>query len=423
MRMLSSKYLYTTKRVWDGSVDVLGEDSEFTILFKSGNIDGFEISGVGQQSRYEDFTVQATGTLGTGRGGVVTAAAHLTMHRVSFTGHGSHGLHLSSSVDTGYFAEYHNITSTSNGGDGVRVERHFAANWNGIDSRGNTGWGFNLLTPCAYHSGREVVCQQNVAGGAQIAGQQNALELYGESNTGVDISLTATSVRNFVTNLHVDTYPADLQDAGTDNIILSVSGIGAITTPLLTRTKATTNVAGNSLSVFGGAAGTGATGRKGGKVSVQSGDADGNTLVDGEDLDLSGGAGATGGTYGRVRLAPNGGTVLYAANEIGLRAPLVSNEAAGRTLALTDSDKTLYFTGGAGQTFTIPANGSIAFPIGTEVDIINNGTSCSIAITTDTLVLIGTGATGTRTLSAAPGKAHLKKVASTVWMVDGTGVT
>jgi len=46
----------------------------------------------------------------------------------------------------------------------------------------------------------------------------------------------------------------------------------------------------------------------------------------------------------------------------------------------------------------------------------------SIAITTDTMYLAGTGTTGTRTL-AAYGMATAVKVAATTWYINGSGLT
>ena len=74
------------------------------------------------------------------------------------------------------------------------------------------------------------------------------------------------------------------------------------------------------------------------------------------------------------------------------------------------------------RTFTIPANGSIAFPIGTMITFVNQINTVTIAITTDTLTLAGSGSTGSRTL-AANGVATVIKVASTAWYITGTGVS
>ena len=90
------------------------------------------------------------------------------------------------------------------------------------------------------------------------------------------------------------------------------------------------------------------------------------------------------------------------------------------TLVLSDAPKHIYkASGGAGETITIPANASVAFPIGTAIPIVNQGGgTLSIAITTDTLTLEGDGATGTRTL-ADDGIATILKVTATAWMISG----
>jgi hypothetical protein len=95
------------------------------------------------------------------------------------------------------------------------------------------------------------------------------------------------------------------------------------------------------------------------------------------------------------------------------------------TLVLSDSGKFIYHASGdgAGDTYTIPANASVAYPLGTVLTFINSDTnSVSIAITTDTQTLCGTTTTGTRTL-AQNGTANAIKVTSTAWIICGTGLT
>jgi len=74
--------------------------------------------------------------------------------------------------------------------------------------------------------------------------------------------------------------------------------------------------------------------------------------------------------------------------------------------------------------WTIPANASVAFPIGTEIEMINQnaGGVITIAITTDTMRLSPGGTTGSRSL-AANGRAVAKKISATEWMIWGTGLT
>ena len=105
---------------------------------------------------------------------------------------------------------------------------------------------------------------------------------------------------------------------------------------------------------------------------------------------------------------------------LGLPASAVTTTA---TLGISDIGKHIYVNT-AGQTITIPANSSVAYPIGSALSFIAgpSATTVSIAITTDTMYLAGTGTTGTRTLSAH-GMATAVKVAATVWYINGTGLT
>lgn len=90
-------------------------------------------------------------------------------------------------------------------------------------------------------------------------------------------------------------------------------------------------------------------------------------------------------------------------------------------LVIGDMGKHVYVT--STSTVTIPAYTNVDFPIGTSIAIIAGaGVTASIAITTDTLYLGGTGTTGTRTL-AAYGMATLVKVAQSTWFISGTGLT
>jgi hypothetical protein len=104
----------------------------------------------------------------------------------------------------------------------------------------------------------------------------------------------------------------------------------------------------------------------------------------------------------------------------GFRGLPQNSQTATYTLALTDAGKHISITTGG---VVIPANGSVAFPVGTAVVIFNNSSSSqTISITTDTMYFAGTANTGTRTL-AQRGLATCVKVASTAWVISGTGVS
>lgn len=109
-------------------------------------------------------------------------------------------------------------------------------------------------------------------------------------------------------------------------------------------------------------------------------------------------------------------------NAVGyLGAPQMSDQD-DYTLVMADAGKHYYHVSGSTHTLTIPANASVAFPIGTVIVIVNEsgGGNLSIAITSDTLRW--GSSTGTRTL-AANGTATLLKVTATVWRLTGDGIT
>jgi hypothetical protein len=99
-----------------------------------------------------------------------------------------------------------------------------------------------------------------------------------------------------------------------------------------------------------------------------------------------------------------------------------NTQSISYTLVLSDAGKAVIESTSA-TTLTIPANGTVAYPVGTSLTFVNNTTgNISIAITTDTMYLAGTATTGTRTL-AQRGIATAYKVTSTVWFIAGGGLT
>ena len=111
-------------------------------------------------------------------------------------------------------------------------------------------------------------------------------------------------------------------------------------------------------------------------------------------------------------------------NTVGFLTIPQNAQTGSYTLVLADSGKSIFHATAAGAaTYTIPANGTVAYPIGTTISIINMSTNAvTISITTDTLYLAGTGATGSRTL-AQYGVATTTKMTSTTWIISGSGLT
>jgi hypothetical protein len=101
-----------------------------------------------------------------------------------------------------------------------------------------------------------------------------------------------------------------------------------------------------------------------------------------------------------------------------------NSQSADYTLVLADAQKHIYHPTADNnpRTFTIPANASVAYPVGTVITFVNDINTITIAITSDTLTLAGTGGTGSRTL-AADGMATALKITSTSWMISGVGLT
>jgi hypothetical protein len=131
--------------------------------------------------------------------------------------------------------------------------------------------------------------------------------------------------------------------------------------------------------------------------------------------------------------APSGttsGTVTQSAQLSGYigmpQNPQATSGTFTYTFAASDAGKHIYATGTPSSvTFTIPANTAVAFEIGTTFVVMNDlgaATNISIAITTDTMQLAGTGTTGTRTL-ARYGVASITKVTATKWIISGNGLT
>lgn len=103
-----------------------------------------------------------------------------------------------------------------------------------------------------------------------------------------------------------------------------------------------------------------------------------------------------------------------------------NSRSSAYEFTLSDSGKHVFHPSEdvTARTFTIPANAAVAFPIGAALTVINqNGAGVvTIAITSDTMRLAGSGATGSRTL-AANGMATAVKIKTAEWIINGTGLT
>jgi hypothetical protein len=114
-----------------------------------------------------------------------------------------------------------------------------------------------------------------------------------------------------------------------------------------------------------------------------------------------------------------------AANTVGFRNIPQNSQSAPYTLVLADAGKHILHPAGdaSTRTFTIPANASVAYVIGTAVTFINMTSQVvTIAITSDTMYLSDAGTTGSRSL-AQYGSATAIKITATNWVISGSGLT
>lgn len=117
-------------------------------------------------------------------------------------------------------------------------------------------------------------------------------------------------------------------------------------------------------------------------------------------------------------------SAFFLLNPLNVGIPQSANSGSV-TLALENANQHIYHASGAGSgdTYTIPANASVAYPVGTTLTFVNeDSNSISIAINSDTLTWAGTTSTGTRTL-AQNGMATALKTTSTRWLISGPGLS
>ena len=112
-------------------------------------------------------------------------------------------------------------------------------------------------------------------------------------------------------------------------------------------------------------------------------------------------------------------------DSVGFRNIPQNSQSTAYTLVLADAGKHIFHpsSDANARTFTIPANSSVAYPIGTAITFINMTSQVvTIAITTDTMYLSSAGTTGSRSL-AQYGSATAIKMTSTTWLISGSGLT
>jgi hypothetical protein len=126
---------------------------------------------------------------------------------------------------------------------------------------------------------------------------------------------------------------------------------------------------------------------------------------------------------------PSSGTLsactVDGTNLVGYQNIPINSQSADYTLVAADAGKSIFHPGtdSNNRTFTIPANASVSYPLGTAVSFINmSANAVTIAITSDTMYFAGSGATGSRSLGQY-GSAAAIKMTSTTWMISGSNLS
>jgi len=223
-----------------------------------------------------------------------------------------------------------------------------------------------------------------------------------------------------------------LQTGSVATTRITIDGTGSvqISAPTSGTALIVNGVSGSSSLVVGGGTGVAINAPASGTALTISGLAGSNSLA------VSGGTGvainapATGnalvvtgvsGTHS-TKISDSAGNSYNA----GLLESPINTQNANYTCVLSDSSKTIYHSDSSAYTWTIPANATVAYPIGTVL-VFDNDATAAVNITiaiggTDILTLVGTGTTGSRTLSQF-GKAYAQKVTATRWKISGVNLT
>ena len=120
-----------------------------------------------------------------------------------------------------------------------------------------------------------------------------------------------------------------------------------------------------------------------------------------------------------------GACTIDGTNAVGYLGIPINSQSNAYTMVLSDAGKCILHpaSDANARTFTIPANSSVAYPVGTAISFVNMTSQVlTIAITTDTMNLAVNGTTGSRSL-AQYGTATALKINSTGWIISGSALT
>jgi len=226
-------YKFTTGLVIDRGIILQGMNRTGTVLKKYGNCVGITVnatSASGTDTGHVElrcFTLESNGAPDASNGITIIEFREGIVDDVVVRGQGNHGIEFRKHNH----AYFNNLRLERNTGDGLLVDASIDANANAsvfsnIDSRTNTGWGFNL------EEGNENWCwgicsQYNTAGGVRVnTAYGNVLFVYAEQNgvvpddPDVQVVLTSLAKANTVHSI----VPAEVKTNNSYNLVFQRTG-------------------------------------------------------------------------------------------------------------------------------------------------------------------------------------------------------
>jgi hypothetical protein len=426
----------TNVQAWDTDLDALAGVSTSGILTRTG-------AGTATTRTITQPAAGITVTNGSGVSGNPTLA--LSNDLAAYEGLSTNGLVARTATDT---ATTRTITGTANeitlaNGDGVSgnptVSIPSAVTFTGKTVTGGTYASPSLTTPNIGVATATSVNKVAITAPATSATLTipDGVTLTGPAASGTAMTLgnteTVTGVKTFGSAGAVGRFKLAGTTSGSTVLDATAVASGTITVPAATdilvarnTTDTLTNKTLTSPTLTTPSLGV-ATATSINKVALTqpaSGStltvADGKTLTANNTLTFS-------GTDSSTLNVGVGGTLTGSSSSAIFYDTIPQNsQSAAYTLVLSDAEKHIYHPSAdtTARVWTIPANSSVAYPIGTAITFVNDTSAgaITISITTDTLVLAGAGTTGSRTL-AASGIATALKVTSTRWIISGTNLT
>lgn len=213
----AGKYKFTSTLVWDKRCSVRGSGFG-TILQKTGNFVGIRMDGTNLTApiTFSGFRVLGQNAAGDTSDGIEVNAdsSGVSVRDVISQAHGRHGFYIISAN----MWEFANLSAVLNGGDGIKIDDAVgvrSANSNvftNLDTRANTGIGFNLEKGQQNHI-LGLTTQNNTGRGVRIDDNYNFGTFYCEANTAGDCLFDINAASNFVLVLAA----ASVVDSGTNN--------------------------------------------------------------------------------------------------------------------------------------------------------------------------------------------------------------